>query len=308
MFRLAHLSDPHLGPLPEPALLQLLSKRILGYVNWRRNRHKAMGSDYLAGLVEDMLASAPDHIALTGDLVNIALPLEIEAAKLWLEAVATPERMSLVPGNHDAYVPGALKAAFKAWRPYMAGDHPAEPDDINSIKAHFPYLRQRGQLALIGVSTARASAPGLATGRIGVPQTRRLLDMLEETGKQGLFRVVMIHHPPFKSATRWHKRLEDASRLRAAVKRAGAELVLHGHTHIDSLTSIEGPNGSVPVIGVPSASHAPGGKKPGARYNLFSITRSDGIWRCTMQERGFLHAGEGVCTVAERQITIPAGR
>lgn len=308
MFRLAHLSDPHLGPLPEPALLQLLSKRILGYVNWRRNRHKAMGSDYLAGLVEDMLASAPDHIALTGDLVNIALPLEIEAAREWLAAVAPPGLMSLVPGNHDAYVPGALKAAFKAWRPYMTGDHPAQPDDPGSIKAHFPYLRERGHLALIGVSTARASAPGLATGRIGVPQTRRLLDMLEETGRRGLFRVVMIHHPPFKGATRWHKRLEDASRLRAAVKRAGAELVLHGHTHIDSMTSIEGPNGPVPVIGVPSASHAPGGSKPGARYNLFSITQAGGSWRCTMQERGFLRAGEGISTIAEREIAIPAGR
>ena len=308
MFRLAHLSDPHLGPLPEPELLQLLSKRILGYVNWRRNRNKAMGGGYLAGLVEDMLAGAPDHIALTGDLVNIALPLEIEAAKVWLDAVAPPELMSLVPGNHDAYVPGALKSAFKAWGPYMTGDHPAEPDSRTSIKAHFPYLRRRGPLALIGVSTARASAPGLATGRIGVPQSRRLQEMLEETGKEGLFRVVMIHHPPFKGATRWHKRLEDASRLRAAVKRSGAELVLHGHTHIDSLTSIDGLNGPVPVIGVPSASHAPGGRHPGARYNLFSITRENGSWRCLMQERGFLHAGEGISTIAEREIAIPAGR
>ncbi|MEH0076803.1 metallophosphoesterase [Pannonibacter sp. Pt2] len=307
MFRLAHLSDPHLGPLPEPELLQLLSKRILGYVNWRRNRNKAMGGDYLAALIEDMLAEVPDHIALTGDLVNIALPLEIEAAKVWLDAVAPPDLMSLVPGNHDAYVPGALRSAFKAWRPYMTGDHPAEPDSRNSIKAHFPYLRRRGQLALIGVSTARASAPGLATGRIGVPQTRRLQDMLEATGQEGLFRVVMIHHPPFKGATRWHKRLEDASRLRAAVKRSGAELVLHGHTHIDSLTSIEGPHGPVPVIGVPSASHAPGGSKPGARYNLFSIAREDGIWRCTMQERGFAKAGEGISAIAEREIAIPAG-
>ncbi len=144
MFRLAHLSDPHLGPLPAPELLQLLSKRILGYVNWRRNRKKAMGGDYLAGLVDDMLAGAPDHIALTGDLVNIALPLEIEAAKVWLDAVAPPELMSLVPGNHDAYVPGALKSAFKAWRPYMTGDRPAAPDDSSSIKAHFPICAAAG--------------------------------------------------------------------------------------------------------------------------------------------------------------------
>jgi 3',5'-cyclic AMP phosphodiesterase CpdA len=113
MFRLAHLSDPHLGPLPDPKLLQLFSKRLLGYLNWQRNRSKFMGGNHLEQLVEDMKAQAPDHIAVTGDLVNIALPLEISGARAWLDELGAPDQVSVVPGNHDAYVRGAVKKSQK---------------------------------------------------------------------------------------------------------------------------------------------------------------------------------------------------
>lgn len=302
MFRLAHFSDPHLGPLPDPSLWQLASKRVLGFVNWRRNRLRAMGGDTLARLLDDMEAAEPDHIALTGDLVNIALPAEISAARDWLTAVAAPDRLSVVPGNHDAYVPGALRSAMQAWHAYMTGDDSAM---TQHGAAHFPYLRRRGPVAIIGVSTAKATAPGFASGRVGVRQTRRLMQMLDMLGKEQVFRVVLIHHPPFKGATSWYKRLEDASRVRAAVKRSGAELVLHGHTHLDSRTVIEGPNGPVPVIGVPSASQGPGGRKPGARYNLFDISRGSAGWNCHMEERGFVEVGGGIEVIDRLNLTIP---
>lgn len=301
MLKLAHLSDPHLGPLPDPKLLQLFSKRILGYLNWRRNRSGSMGGNHLEQLVADIKAHAPDHIAVTGDLVNIALPLEIIGARQWLEDVGEPDHVSVVPGNHDAYVPGALKKARAEWCPYMVGDDQADLP-IDSLKAKFPYVRKRGDVALVGVSTARASAPWFATGRVGSSQTKRLRMVLDELGQRNLFRVVMIHHPPFRKATHWHKRLSDASRLRAVIKRCGAELILHGHTHIDSRAHIEGPDGPVPVIGVPSATNAPGGKKPGARYNLFTIDRVDGAWSCTMEERGFTEPGEPISTLSNERL------
>ena len=306
MFTLAHLSDPHLGPLPDPKLLQLFSKRLLGYLNWQRHRSKIMGGTTLEDLVEDMKAKAPDHIAVTGDLVNIALPLEIAGARTWLEDVGDPQDVSVVPGNHDAYVPGAVRKARTAWWPYMCGDDAdTVPAEKTRSEATFPYIRRRGDVALIGVTTGRATAPWFATGRVGSDQSKRLRAILDELGREGLFRVVMLHHPPFRKATGWHKRLSDASRVRTVVKRAGAELILHGHTHIDSFETIDGPVGPVPVIGVPSATSAPGGKKPAARYNLFRIDRTNEGWTCRMEEHGFDTPGEGVKLLAEREIETP---
>ena len=113
MFTLAHLSDVHLGPLPNLTLRQLLSKRITGYVNWHRNRRKQLFGNTLELLLEDVIARRPDHIAITGDLVNLATEVEIEAAGQWLEVFPDPRNVSVVPGNHDAYVPGAIDKACK---------------------------------------------------------------------------------------------------------------------------------------------------------------------------------------------------
>ena len=67
-FTLAHLSDPHLPPLPEPTAAELSGKRVFGYLNWRRNRHKYHRREVLDALVSDLRAQSPDHIAVTGDL------------------------------------------------------------------------------------------------------------------------------------------------------------------------------------------------------------------------------------------------
>ena len=70
---------------------------------------------------------------------------------------------------------------------------------------------------------------------------------------------------------------------------AGAELVLHGHTHKSSIYAIPGPKGDVPVVGVAAAGAAQaetGGHDP-ARYNLFNIQRVGTGWQCTMREFGF---------------------
>ncbi len=297
MFVLAHLSDPHLGPLPRIRARQLASKRMLGYMNWRRGRMHALAGPVLAGIIEDLLAHRPDHIAVTGDLVNIGLPGEIVAAREWLEAFGPPHDISVVPGNHDAYVAGVLRKALAAWAPYLIGDTHVHPGT-----ARFPYLRRRGPVALIGMSSARASAPFMATGHVDSATLPLLRDELVRAGQEGLFRVVMIHHPPTPNAAPWHKRLVGSGRVRAVIREAGADLVLHGHTHRDSLVEIEGRDGPVPVIGVPSASNAPGGEKPAGRYNLFAIEGEAGAWRCTMTERGYTGPGSTVGTIRERKL------
>ncbi len=301
MFTLAHFSDPHLGPMPDPRLWDLMSKRIIGYVNWLRNRRLSMGGNYLTRLLADIQAHEPDHIAITGDLVNIALKAEIESAARWLETIGPPHDVSLVPGNHDAYVPGAITRANVAWAPFMRGDGHLGPIE-------FPYARRRGDIVVIGLSTARASGPWLANGHLGTRQAKRLLDMLEHYGHRDLFRIVLIHHPPIRRAAHWSKRLLDASRVRAALRRFGAELILHGHTHLESLAFLPGKDGRVPVVGVPAASAAPGGSKPGARYNLFQISRVPAGWSCRFTERGFIAPHGNITTISQIMLPVPSGQ
>jgi len=78
--------------------------------------------------------------------------------------------------------------------------------------------------------------------------------------------------------------------------------VLHGHDHMHALNWIDGPNGRVPVVGVPSGSAAPGGRHDDpAAYNLYRIEGSPGAWRCEMISRG-LHGGMHVAELSRRTL------
>ncbi len=282
MYRLAHLSDIHLGPLPDVSYRDLASKRVVGYVNWQRNRRRHMHDSVLETLIADLKASAPDHIAVTGDLVNLGLDSEIEMARLWLESLGSPDDVSVVPGNHDAYVPGSFDKACRAWGAWMSGDGANPPVDRNA----FPYLRVRSGVALIGVSTARATAPFMANGFFREGQAMRLGRMLDETAARGLFRVVMIHHPPVRGAVQQHKRLFGIGRFHKVMRRYGAELVLHGHSHDPSLYWIGGHGARIPVVGVAAAGQGPGGRHAAAQYNLVDIENGKDGWNVRLTRRG----------------------
>jgi 3',5'-cyclic AMP phosphodiesterase CpdA len=277
-FTLAHLSDPHLPPLPVPRLADLAGKRVLGYLNWIRNRRKFHRRDVLDALVSDLQAQGPDHIAVTGDLVNLALEAEFAPALKWLESVGAPDRVTVIPGNHDAYVRANRHRFAEAWRNYLGGDE--APDG----GATFPSLRRRGPLALIGVSSAVPTPPLMATGWLGRPQLDALERMLAALSAEQAFRVLLVHHP-LRSDSR-AKRLTDSFELRALLLQYGVELILHGHDHVHSTIWIDGLNGPIPAIGVPSASALAHGRYPAAAYNLFSIARDGAAWRCEQTVRG----------------------
>jgi 3',5'-cyclic AMP phosphodiesterase CpdA len=277
-FTLAHLSDPHLPPLPAARLRDLAGKRALGYLNWTRNRHKFHRRDVLDALVSDMQAQAPDHIAITGDLVNLALEAEFAPSRAWLDSIGAPERVTVIPGNHDAYVRVTQHRFAQAWGNYVGSDD--GPDGGGT----FPSLRRRGPLALISVSSAVPTAPLMATGRLGRSQLDALAQILARLSAEQTFRVLLIHHPLRSNART--KRLTDSHLLLALLKQHGVELILHGHDHVHSTIWVEGPNGSIPAIGVPSASAVAHRHYPAAAYNLFSIERDGAAWRVEQTIRG----------------------
>jgi 3',5'-cyclic AMP phosphodiesterase CpdA len=292
MFLLAHISDIHLAPLPRPALGELMSKRGLGYLNWLRKRRAIHRLDVLAAIVADLKAQQPDHIAVTGDLVNLSLSNEYGPARVWLDALGAPQDTTFVPGNHDAYVRAVAGRAAQDWGDYMHGD----------TSETFPFVRRRGKVALIGLSTSVPTLPLAATGRLGREQLTRLGDVLAALKKEELFRVILIHHPPTPGVNRF-RRLHDAAELREVLRKHGAELLLHGHLHESSLIWISGPRESIPCIGAPSASGSPHYKDDPAGYNLFEIDGEPGDWHCQVIARGMSREDGTIGEVSRQMLT-----
>ena len=275
-FKLAHLSDPHLPPLPRARLSELAGKRALGYLNWTRNRRKYYRREVLDALVADMQAQSPDHIAVTGDLVNLALEAEFAPAQAWLKTVGKPHLVTTIPGNHDAYVRKTRHRFVESFGDYLSGDE-ATGDT-------FPFLRRRGPIALIGLSSAVPTPPLMATGTLGRGQRDALERVLTNLADEDAFRVLLVHHP-LRSDSR-PKRLTDSQPLLALLKKHGVDLVLHGHDHVHSTMWFDGPDGKIPSIGVPAASALARGRHPAAAYNLYEIERDGNGWRCEQISRG----------------------
>lgn len=277
---LAHLTDVHLGPLLRPRLRDLASKRLTGYLNWARGRSDTHDMAVLARIVADLHAQKPDHIACTGDLVNIALPAEFLVARKFLEDLGTPERVSFVPGNHDAYVRSAVPLVAQTFAPWITDDTSGQPG--------FPYIRRRNGVALIGVSSAVPTAPLLASGRIGRVQRAKLAEALDQAKAEGLPRVVMIHHPPHRTGASRARGLTDARECEALLRKHGADLVIHGHNHRFSVSQIEGDAGGAWIVGAASASASGGTLTHRAAYNLYEISGENGRVEMKGRRRGLL--------------------
>lgn len=290
MFRIAHLSDPHVGPLPRPRLRELMGKRLTGFINWHRGRDRAHDMELLAALVGDIRNQMPDHVACTGDLANIGLPAEWDTSHAFLESLGEAGAVSFVPGNHDAYIEGALEGMLSVCGPFTSDD--------SGATGVFPYVRRRGHVALVGLSSAIPTAPFVASGRMGQTQIDAAERVLEELGTQGLCRVVMIHHPPHVAGASAGRNLTDARKLEEMIARTGAELMLHGHNHIGTVATIPGPDGRIPVVGAPSASSRGGTIAHRAAYYLFDIAPSEDGFVIKAQMRGL--KGDGTIGFLEK--------
>lgn len=277
--------------MPAPRLPELLGKRIIGYLSWHRRRKAIHQRKVLSALAVDLGQVRPHHVAITGDICNISLPREFVNGLDWLNTLGRPDWISLVPGNHDAYVPMPWDQSFGLWADYMSSDsidggEPILPKGVDD----FPYVRICGPLAIIGVSSAVPAPLIKASGRIGAQQLENLEAILNDMSGRDLFRVVLLHHPPFEAGVNRRKRLQDLDAFQGVLGRVGAEMVLHGHSHRFSFERIAGARGYVPVIGVPSASASAAassarGRCP-AHYHIYGIEQDQNRWRVTVRVRG----------------------
>lgn len=287
MFTLAHLTDVHIGPLPRAeSWRDYLGKRALGKISWHRRRRFLHDPAIAMAMIADIRAQSPNHVALTGDLINIALKQEFIDAAEWLKAFGPADWITLVPGNHDAYRPFPWAQGAGLWSAYMTGDikltvpyDPADPDTL------FPFVRQRRNVALIGLSSAVPQSLFRAGGRLGSGQLLRLGPILEDLRQRGFYRVVLIHHPPIPGLTSRRRALDDAKKLKPILEEHGADLVLYGHNHRHGRTALPTRHGTAHIMGAPSATSSGHGTHDPAAWYLYKIRRQEGAWVTTVTVR-----------------------
>ena len=275
-FRLAHVTDPHFRGFSGASPGDFAGKRAVGALNLVVNRVRKHKMELLEALRLDLRAHAPDHLALTGDLSNVSLTGEWRSALAWIDGCGLPpESISVIPGNHDAYVQAvvASREFERLFAAYMTSDLPRDAGG-----ADYPYVQLRDELALIGVSSSVATGDLGAWGMIGEAQLVRLEAALVSPEVASKTRVVLIHHPPVLHKEGEKRNLRDRDALASVLARVGADLVLHGHDHEDQRAELRGPGGRpIPVIGAGSASYT-GGPERRARYSVYEIDGSSITW------------------------------
>lgn len=303
-FTLAHLSDVHLAPVVGFGMAHWRVKRLLGYVNWHRKRKAVHLRPVVDRLMADLMTQRPDHIAVTGDLVNLGLPGEQAAALEWLRSVGSPDRVTVVPGNHDIYVRMRRDPGTARWQDYMRAN--AEGAGYGESGHLFPFVRRFGQIALIGVNSAIPTLPVLARGRVGRDQLQRLGRILDALGREGLMRIVLIHYPPLPGQSAPSRKLLDAAAMQEILSEHGAELVLHGHNHTNTTAFCSSRGAAIPVVGIASASL---GRRhhdePLGRYNLYQVTADGTARKILLTARGLADSNGPVVELERRTIEAP---
>lgn len=287
---LAQISDVHL-PFPNwPPLRMWNVKRALGLLNWVRGRRSVHRFEAVDLMLADMKAQTPDHIAVTGDLVNLGLPQEYRAALSWLQVLGPPETVSVIPGNHDIYCPVDPDDDCRTlWSSYMQSDAVGRDFSLRD-GAQFPFMRRIGPVVLIGANSALPTRPFIAHGIVGDVQLQAIENALRYVAKKGLFSCLMLHHPPLPGQTAKRRALVDADKMVKVIRNNPVGLVIYGHNHVDAITWIdntEHQNGKLSVCGAASGSaYRRHKREPLARYYLYTFCDDGGRMSVERLTRG----------------------
>lgn len=305
-FKLIHLSDFHLCRINDAVFSALLNKRALSGLAWCFRRSKENLPQVLELLAEELKTHAWDQLVVTGDLSHLGLYEEFCWARIILDTMGPPEKLFVVPGNHDALVKSALPY-FKIGlekggvplRTSIACKELTVPD--------YPVVRVQSGVALIGLSSAQPTPPFSARGRLGELQRSRLAEHLARFGAQGVFRIVLIHHPVVARQVSPRKQLEDREDLAEILNRHGAELVLHGHAHRVSRGALPGPVGSIPVFGLPSASSIHPALDRRSCFRQFIIEPLGDGWEVRVQDFRLNQSAQAYCLSGQERLHLTCG-
>ena len=282
MLRIAHVSDLHvLSPHGVEWRRILFNKRVTGYANLVRQRGRVYRREYLAAVLSAAAAQA-DHLVVTGDITNLSLEKEFDEARALLDGAARTIEVTVVPGNHDIYLPHVHheRRFPHHFGPFLRSDLPALARDLPA--GPFPCVKLRGPAAIVALSSAVPRPPFVASGRVGPAQLEALEEVLAHPEVARRTAVVLIHHPPVDRRIRLAQLrdgLVDAEALRRILSRLARGLVLFGHLHVRVRHRLPTQGGVLDVIGASGAALDHPHPSVRAGFNAYEIA-DDGSVAC----------------------------
>jgi len=272
---LVHMSDLHILDLTGVTWRRYLNKRLTGAANLLMNRGAAHPIAMAEALVADVKAQAPDHVAITGDLTNLAFDSEFAKAAEVLEPLGGYDDVSVIPGNHDIYTQGSLRdRRFEKHFGHLMWRDGAERT--------YPWVKTVGDdLSLVGFRSAHPVAPLFAHGWVDDGQLGALGGHL---GEDGRFVVGMVHHNLHRRSPRktWMHGLRNREQVLDSCAGSGMGMLLHGHTHVAHRFEHKG----MAVVGCGSSTWLSEEPSHVGRYNLYRFERTDdGVSLLDMQVR-----------------------
>ena len=226
---------------------QLANKRLLSYLSWRCGGRRSIVEIVLDALVRDLHdASVPITSRSPAIWSTWRCRRSSQRPAAWLRRLGPPEWVSVVPGQPRR--PGHCAAG--RWLGSLARLRLVRPRYAGYCDADFPFLRRRGPLAIIGLSTAFPSRPrsrDRAARRRPADAPRPLLERLEPAPA---CRVLLLHHSPVDGLSRRRRRLIDAAQLRRCSPTRRGSRAPRPRAPF-SFGQVAGASGPVPVFGAP---------------------------------------------------------
>jgi 3',5'-cyclic AMP phosphodiesterase CpdA len=274
--RVAHFSDLHVLALDGVSRTRFLNKRFTGWVNLRLKREHKHRPGHVRAVAREVARVKVDHVVITGDLTNLALEQEFEAVNQLIEEELglDAEHVTIVPGNHDLYTSGAMRARrfTRSFAPYLQSDLPELAADMSLGK--FPIVKLRGSLAIIGMSSAVPRLPLIAAGELGMKQIEALARILAHDEVKKRMPIFAFHHPihnPQSWIKTWVEGLRDASDLEDVLAQVPRGLLVHGHLHARMQRAFATKTGSLLSVGATSASLHHEDEHRMAGFNLYEF-------------------------------------
>jgi 3',5'-cyclic AMP phosphodiesterase CpdA len=243
--RIAHLSDLHLLE-PHVERRPLCDRIRLGYLSLLRPIDAAARFKRASRALAHARAKGFDHLVISGDLTEDGEPAQFEElARMLAESGIPADRITLVPGNHDAYSdPRQLSRAFEGpLRPYAA---------VGAGRAG--KVIDLGEAVLLPVSTAVHQHWASSWGHIDSVGFEHLERRTSDPGIAKRAVVVVQHHAPTRhpiAALQWVDGLRGYGRLLALLRKVRGVQVLHGHLH-RAVTRVLELGGISRVFGAPA--------------------------------------------------------